>query len=399
MKVYAPFGFYGAGNIGDEATLQGFARLVELAGQGMNFTIASQNQGHTARVEPSFHYVPDARSRLLRLVGDHLSQAYVFPGGTPIQDSLGGWPLDRVAPLVRHAKQWGRPVVFIGVGVERLRQEGSAEKVRRDIASAVAHWTVRSESDRQRLLEMGVPANRVTVAADMAWLLTPAPRDFGRKALAEHMPPAHGRPLVGVNINAEPAMLEHCPQMFEILAGALDRIVREKNARIVFLNNEVRDEPTYDLAAAQRVRGLMERAEDAVVFPNTYLSPSEMMSIIGECQLTISSRYHFCLFSAVQGTPFLPLKRSDKVIDLSADLAWNHGSTLRELNADTLVQQAQQLLVSPEPDLARLSQRIKQMRQRAEANRVGLETLRKEARAYNRLEWLRMALQKVFIIG
>ena len=120
MKVYAPFGFYGAGNIGDEATLKGFAHLVQHAGQGMSFTIASQNPAHTARVEPSFHYVPDARSRLRGMIGDHLSQAYVFAGGTPIQDSLGGWPLDRVAPLVRHAKQWSRPVVFTGDGDRRV---------------------------------------------------------------------------------------------------------------------------------------------------------------------------------------------------------------------------------------------------------------------------------------
>jgi len=72
-----------------------------------------------------------------------------------------------------------------------------------------------------------------------------------------------------------------------------------------------------------------------------------MMSIIGQCKLTISTRYHFCLFSAVQGTPFLPLKRSDKLIDLSEDLAWPHGCTIRELDSDLLTKQAGQLLDSP----------------------------------------------------
>lgn len=395
MKVFAPFGFYGAGNTGDEATLQGFARLVQTAGKDMNFTIASQNPAHTARVEPLFKYVPDTRSRLPSLIGDHLSHAYVFAGGTPIQDGLGGWPLGRVAAIVRHASQWKRPVVFIGVGVEQLKQEGSVAKFRADIALTVAHWTVRSASDRQRLLDMDVPPDRITVAADMAWLLEPASRDFGRKALAAHIPLDDGRPLVGVNINAEQTMLEDSPKMFEILAAALDRIVSEHRARIVFLSAEVREEPTYDLAAGKRVAALMARAADAVVFPNTYLSPPEMMSIIGECQLAISSRYHFCLFAALQGTPFLPLKRSDKVGDLSADLAWTQGCTIREMQTDMVARQAYELLQTPEPDLQRLTLRIREMRERARINSLGLETLRKEGQHYSRLEWLKTALKKV----
>jgi polysaccharide pyruvyl transferase WcaK-like protein len=398
MKVYAPFGFYGAGNTGDEATLQGFACLAKLAGRDMDFTIASHNPAHTAKIEPSFHYVPDAPSRLRGLLSDHLSHGYVFAGGTPIQDGLGGWPLNRIAPLIRHAKQWNRPVVFVGVGVERLKQADSVETFRRDVAPNVACWTVRSENDRQRLIDMDVPAGRVTVAADMAWMLSSASPDFGRKVLAEYLPQSDGRPLIGVNVNAEAAMLADSPKMFEILAEAFDRIVTDHNARIVFLSNETRDEPTYDWAASKRTHTLMKRKDDAIVFPNTYLSPHEMMSIVGQCQLTISSRYHFCLFSALQGVPFIPLKRSDKVADLAADLHWRPGCTLREMTANVLADQARQLLQSPEQDLKAMAQRIPTLRDNAKLNRLALETLRKEGITYSRLDWLKTALRRVRVI-
>jgi polysaccharide pyruvyl transferase WcaK-like protein len=120
------------------------------------------------------------------------------------------------------------------------------------------------------------------------------------------------------------------------------------------------------------------------------------MSIIGECQLAISSRYHFCLFAALQSTPFLPLKRSDKVADLSADLAWTQGCTIKDMQTNLLALQANQLLQAPEPDLQRLTLRIGEMRDRARTNGLGLETLRKEGLRYSRLEWLKIAMQKVF---
>ena len=33
-------------------------------------------------------------------------------------------------------------------------------------------------------------------------------------------------------------------------------------------------------------------------------------------------RYHFCLFSALQGVPFIAIQRSDKISDLCWDIGW-----------------------------------------------------------------------------
>ena len=49
MNLVAPFGFYGWGNIGDEATLQGFARLMAGSPPKPRVWVASQNPRHTAR--------------------------------------------------------------------------------------------------------------------------------------------------------------------------------------------------------------------------------------------------------------------------------------------------------------------------------------------------------------
>src|SRR6185503_2223798 len=130
----------------------------------------------------------------------------------------------------------------------------------------------------------------------------------------------------------------------------------------IFLFNEIREGPTYDMAAADRVKSLMRRSDAAFATPNDYLSPRQMMSIIGNCALTISTRYHFCLFSALQGTPFLALKRSDKVSDLCADLGWEYGAAVEAADAATLVSQARTLFKAPKPALETLEARVKEMK-------------------------------------
>ena len=56
MRLVAPFGFYGSGNIGDEATLLGFGRLIERFGGSIGVDVASSDPSHTKRVEPAFRY-------------------------------------------------------------------------------------------------------------------------------------------------------------------------------------------------------------------------------------------------------------------------------------------------------------------------------------------------------
>jgi 2-oxo-4-hydroxy-4-carboxy-5-ureidoimidazoline decarboxylase len=78
----------------------------------------------------------------------------------------------------------------------------------------------------------------------------------------------------------------------------------------------------------------LDRPERAAILPNDYRTPGQMMGLIGKCQLAIGMRYHFCLFAAIQGVPFLAIKRSDKVADLCEDLRWKHGAGLDQLTAE-----------------------------------------------------------------
>jgi polysaccharide pyruvyl transferase WcaK-like protein len=254
-------------------------------------------------------------------------------------DGLGSWPLDEVGPLVRAAREGNRPVVFVGAGTERLQRPESQAIVANVLAPCVEHWTVRSGRDRERLVSWGVAQDRVTVAADLAWLIPPQSVDFGRDTLRKLNLPGQ-EPIIGVNLNNEPVVLERQPRFFEKLGEFLDRLIESRGATVLFFCSEVREGPSFDKAAAQRVLALMKHSNRAALLPNRYWTPQELLSLIACCHMVVSMRYHVCLFSALQRVPFLALQRSDKVRDLCADIQWPYGFTLDNLEVPALLDQA-----------------------------------------------------------
>ena len=101
-----------------------------------------------------------------------------------------------------------------------------------------------------------------------------------------------------------------------------------------------------------------------------------MMALLKGCHLAIGMRYHFCVFAAIEGVPFLAIKRSDKVTDLCRDLSWSHGVGLDEMDASHLEALAADLLDDRPRACATLRERISAMRERVWRNEQALDRLR-----------------------
>jgi polysaccharide pyruvyl transferase WcaK-like protein len=279
-----------------------------------------------------------------------------------------------VTPLVEQAHRRGRPVAFVGIGTERLGRLESRRIVGERLGSCVRYWTVRSERDEARLIEYGVPPERVRVAADMAWLLDAVRPDWGLQRLREWGLAGLPR-LLGVNLLGEKAVLAREPRLFEKVAEFLDVLIERHDVFVLFLANEVREGETFDKAAALKTITAMKRRDRAALAPNEYLAPQQMCSLIANCHATVSMRYHFCLFSALQGVPFIALQRSDKVADLCWDLDWPFGAEPEGLTAAGLVTLFEEFEGQRDAVLSRLGARIADLRDRACENLAALQAL------------------------
>lgn len=395
MKLAVPFGFYGAGNVGDEATLLGFGRLIKQFGKGVEVDMATSCVNQARKVEPFFHYYPytDGIMGMEPKLRAHLASGYIFAGGTPISDSLGEWPLRTVAGILDHSHNWGKPTVFIGVGIEHLDHELSRQRMREHIIPNTLAWSVRSEKDRDRLLELGMDGEDVAVAADMAWLLDPVDGAYGREVFEKFG--LGDRPVIGVNVNAEPHLMSKSPQLFTEMAAALDHVVETHNAQILFLFAEIREGETYDQAASEAVRNLMVHKDAAIMGPREYLIPQQMMSIISQCATTISTRYHFCMFSALQAKPFLAISRSDKVTDFCSDMDWKSEIDPAHVHRDLITAEVERQLGGIPEEMGKLPGKIAAMRKRAEKNALVLDKLVAASAGKGPQTWLLHAAGRV----
>jgi polysaccharide pyruvyl transferase WcaK-like protein len=278
-------------------------------------------------------------------------------------------------------------VAFVGIGTERLQREESRRIIGRELAPNVRHWSVRSAHDRDRLVAYGVDNARITVAADLAWTLEPVGVPTGEQRPA-CLRAAPDDVLVAVNVTNETFVAERAPQLFETLAEFLDRLIEKSTARIVFFCNEIREDASFDKAASDLIIRHMRHSDRAAVLPNEYRTPRQMMALLGACSLAVGMRYHFCIFAAIQGVPFLAIKRSDKVDDLCRDLTWTHAVGLDEVEALRLEAMATELLSDRLSATRAMAQRVASMCERVWRNRVPLDVLGRRGETRGRVDSL-----------
>ncbi|HET9317619.1 MAG TPA: polysaccharide pyruvyl transferase family protein [Vicinamibacteria bacterium] len=351
----------GAGNIGDELMNRAFWRALpeDVTLDVEVFPNATQQR------EP---YPP--RHRYVEIGWNGAPQPSpsvpgLLVGDTPVTATLGtGWPLGFLAPRLAAFHAAGLAVDALGVGVEPLGSTEARELFRRALLP-VRSWTVRSERCRERLLELGVAAERVAVGADWAWLYEPATDQaaWARERLADagHDP---SRPLLVANVVNE--IWSDRNDARRALASALDRVERTHGFQVAFFCNESRPGEFYDRSAAEAVRALMERP--SFVVPSEYYTPDEALALLAQAAVTLSSRYHFTVQSVLAGAVPVTLARSAKMTDLLDELGGAPVGTLDRVDADAVADSIGRAWAGRDGERARLQSTQRRLAQRAARN-------------------------------
>jgi ADP-heptose:LPS heptosyltransferase/polysaccharide pyruvyl transferase WcaK-like protein len=298
----------GSGNIGDELMAQEFWKLLPA-----NVVLDVQTLPEANRyrgIYPAPHRFPVVGSRSMQLP----DAPGLLVGGTPVAEFEGlEFPLRTVGAAISAIVRRGFPVDAISVGVDRLHTPEARELFARHYAG-IRSWTVRTEACREALLDLGVPEQRIRVAADLAWLFEPSTEtDAWAAELWNRLGIQSDRPLLAVNVvhHADPSNV--APK--RVIAEALDRLARESGYQIAFLHNECRT--SFDAAAAAAVRALMQ--EPSVEVPAAYYTPQEMVSLLRRASTVLSQRFHMAIQAILAGTIPVCLLRGQKLSGLARE--------------------------------------------------------------------------------
>ena len=270
-------GYYGCGNLGDEALRAVVVSALRAAG-----------------VEPLILAGKDrlCPRRIVRYL--RVGAALVFGGGGLLQNATSARSLHYYLGLIAFARALHRPVFLIGQGLGPI--DGPiARSLTRRVLARVAYLGVRDRVGQKLAAELGLAAE---LDGDLYFLNPPLSEPMPR-----HDPPRIGIALHGRSVDGR---VEDWRRFLAALPG--DREI----ALIPFF-------PREDLEAARRL---------AAGGPNVRVevpgSVAEAQGLIGGLDLLIASRLHPLEFALRAGVPMIAVPSDPKIAAFVAEVA-EHG--------------------------------------------------------------------------
>lgn len=308
-------GYYGFANAGDEAILAALLTDIRALYPGALVTVLS---GHPSTTKAEYGVESVHWQDVAQMIFEaEKADLMVLGGGGLYQDHQG---FDVPAVLTTHHGNIGyyagftllaglteTPLSIYGVGVGPLASPDAQRFTRLSFGRA-SSATVRDEGSLQLLESIGVESANVLVSADPAWSLDPAPEGTAASILDLEHAVTGGTATIGVAVRPWGDN-----EWVSDLASALDRLIDELDARVIFLPFQ---ESPYshenDANAALEVSRRMDRIERTSIVRGGYL-PSERLALLQATDLTIGMRLHSAIFALRTGRPTVALAYDPKV--------------------------------------------------------------------------------------
>jgi polysaccharide pyruvyl transferase CsaB len=304
-------GYFGSGNIGDEAILQVLvSELKKSFPYGSITALSADPDGTSASYDISSVHKYSVLSVLKELA---FCNAFVLGGGGLLQDATSARSLFYYSSLIFLAKLFGKKTVLIAQGIGPIRNRALLKSAMKNVDLV----TVRDERSLKELTGIGAAPYKLALTADLSFLLGKPDRENGKKLLeVDGIQKCRSR-LIGMAIRP-PVKGKDAASRYKAIAALCDHMIKEKDSQIVFLIFKYPD----DTDAIEQVMSFMEYSAH-ILFRRC--TPAEMLDVISALDGLIGMRLHSLIFASMAGIPGFGLSYDPKVesFQRSLGLKWS----------------------------------------------------------------------------
>jgi polysaccharide pyruvyl transferase CsaB len=311
-------GYYGFGNVGDEAVLSTMlaefrarrpnARIVVASGDPARTTAAHGVEAVAWNDMAAIHRAVQVCDLVLIGGGGLFHDYWGIDPDTFLTD--GHWGIAYYAGPALLAALYGKRLMLYAVGVGPLHSAHGMRLTR--LAAQAAHAiTVRDAGSRAILESIGIPGNRVRITDDPGFAFHPSTVSDLPSALPRGFPlkrPVLGAALRHWSVGVHPDFLER------ELASALDIFLDRTGGSVVLVPfQNLSGERENDRATATRILEQMRLRERAAI-TDGQATPDRAYAALQQCDAVLGMRLHALIFAAAAGVPAVPLSY-DPTID------------------------------------------------------------------------------------
>ncbi|MBQ9131675.1 MAG: polysaccharide pyruvyl transferase family protein [Clostridia bacterium] len=279
-------GYFGCGNMGDDAILLGFLEMMRLSTPQIRVLALT---GHPRRDRRRFGIPCYGRKNPISLCyALSRADAFLCGGGSLLQNGTSQRSLSYYLTLLGLARSKKRPTVLYSAGIGPLYGSSAHAKVARAL-NRCAYISLRDPTSLRTLRCMGVDAGLLHLGGDPALLMPSPPVTRGRALLESHGLSAE-KEYLAVILREVPGNA-YLP---DNLLLALRTVCRRHGLIPLFT---ALDRADRDLAR----RGAQDARGELILLRE----PADITALLRICRATVTLRLHGLILSSVAGTPAL----------------------------------------------------------------------------------------------
>lgn len=298
MKKILVGGYYGYGNIGDEAILEAFAQKIALY-PDIDVTVLSSNPQHTLKTHG---LKAVSRNNPISVSKAFIASNLFVQGGGGIYQDSTSWrsPYFYIGQLVL-AHIFARKIYIMGQGIGPLNSSFARYLTREFFATAEA-IVVRDLTSKTFLMDSISSDFDITLAADIALMLDSAPDDVAEDLLYDEGLPDLPEPILIVSIKGnkkDKTMISH-------YVTAINNYVDESGGSVLF----VPFFPKYDTPFALKILTAINGSKGII---RKQYKPSEILALYRKADHVLAGRLHAVMFAAMAETLFTTIVYDPKM--------------------------------------------------------------------------------------